>query len=382
MKRKPKVLVVATSRKTRGGITSVIKAHETGDQWKRFHCHWVQTHRDGPTWRKLLYLATGFADFLFRLPFYDIVHIHVASISSLRRKKPFLRLAKLFGKKIIAHFHPHKPEVIFEPKDQKDYFDFFSSVDKVVVLSPQWKRWIKDALVDHKPLRMYHIGDDLASMTYPVDKSFENRLLDNICVLYNPSPKIKDAPSDKSTKYILFAGIIYYRKGFDTLIKAFGRIAKKYPDWKVILAGNPKREGDAMLMESLPKELGIENQIVFPGWVVGDEKDKLFRNASVFCLASYQEGFPMAVLDAWAYGLPCVVTPAGGLPDIVDDGENALMFEYGDDEMLAKKLDLILSDEMLREKIAKASDKLAKTTFNVENIDRQIGELYEQLMNK
>ena len=37
-----KVLIVATSRKTRGGITSVIKAHETGEQWKKFHCLWIQ----------------------------------------------------------------------------------------------------------------------------------------------------------------------------------------------------------------------------------------------------------------------------------------------------------------------------------------------------
>lgn len=43
----PKVLVVATSRKTRGGITSVVKAHETSEQWKKFHCKWIETHRDG-----------------------------------------------------------------------------------------------------------------------------------------------------------------------------------------------------------------------------------------------------------------------------------------------------------------------------------------------
>ena len=51
----PKVLVVATSRKTKGGITSVVKAHETGEQWKKFHCKWIETHRDGNSVRKLLF---------------------------------------------------------------------------------------------------------------------------------------------------------------------------------------------------------------------------------------------------------------------------------------------------------------------------------------
>ena len=47
-----KVLVIATSRKTRGGITSVVKAHETGEQWKKYHCRWIETHRDGNSIRK------------------------------------------------------------------------------------------------------------------------------------------------------------------------------------------------------------------------------------------------------------------------------------------------------------------------------------------
>ena len=50
-----KVLVIATSRKTRGGITSVVKAHETGEQWKKYHCRWIETHRDGNSIRKLWY---------------------------------------------------------------------------------------------------------------------------------------------------------------------------------------------------------------------------------------------------------------------------------------------------------------------------------------
>lgn len=134
-------------------------------------------------------------------------------------------------------------------------------------------------------------------------------------------------------------------------------------------------------MESLPKKLGIEKQIVFPGWIVGEDKDLMFRKASVFCLASSAEGFPMAVLDAWAYGLPCVVTPAGGLPDIVEDGKNALMFDYGDVDKLAVQLDRIISDDALRKSIAAESLKLAHTTFNVSNINKQIERLYDNLIN-
>ena len=90
----------------------------------------------------------------------------------------------------------------------------------------------------------------------------------------------------------------------------------------------------------------------------------------------------MAVLDAWAYGIPVVCTPAGGLPDIVEDGKNALLFNYDDDITLAHQLDKLISDENLRNNISKESLKLAQTTFNVNNINNQIEELYKSLSNE
>ena len=97
----PKVLVVATSRKTKGGITSVVKAHETGEQWKKFHCKWIETHRDGNSVRKLWYLATALIEYICLLPFYDIVHIHVGLRTSVNRKLIFARIALLFRKKMF-----------------------------------------------------------------------------------------------------------------------------------------------------------------------------------------------------------------------------------------------------------------------------------------
>lgn len=161
----PKVLVVATSRKTRGGITSVIKAHETGEQWKRFHCHWVQTHRDGPVWRKLLYLLGAFLDYAVRLPFYNIVHLHVSQPTTIWRKTPFLYFAKLLRKKVIVHFHAFNIEDTFEGPQAKRYIDFFNCADKVIVLTNWWKEQIKGKL------------------SIPET---------NIIVLYNPCPIISD----------------------------------------------------------------------------------------------------------------------------------------------------------------------------------------------
>lgn len=160
-----KVLVVATSRKTRGGITSVVKAHETGEQWKRFHCHWVQTHRDGASWRKMLYFIGGTIDYLSRIPFYDIVHLHVSQPVTIRRKAMFLNIAKALHKKVIVHFHAFNIEDTFDGKYAEHYISFFNKADRVIVLSNWWKEQIAGKLSIQE---------------------------DNIIVLYNPCPNVSD----------------------------------------------------------------------------------------------------------------------------------------------------------------------------------------------
>lgn len=342
----PKILVIATSRKTRGGITSVIKAHETGEQWKRYHCKWIETHRDGNSLRKLWYLFLALLKYIILLPFYDIIHIHIATTQSAKRKQLFFFPAKWMGKKIIFHFHPSNEKFLFEPYNQKLYRRLFSQADLVLVLSEQWRKWIKQAL----------------------------GITEHIEVLYNPCPKVNRRENIREN-YILFAGTIIPRKGYADLIKAFSLIAEKHSNWKVVFAGN----GEIENAKRIAQDCGISQQTEFLGWIKGEKKEEVFQKASIYCLASDGEGFPMGVLDAWAYGIPCVVTPVGGIPDIVKDGVNGLIYPVGDIKELASKLDLLITNEDLRKSIVKETDKYVNNDFNVSVINKKLGEIYSRL---
>lgn len=351
-----KVLVVATSRKTRGGITSVVKAHEIGEQWKKYHCKWIETHRDGATWRKLWYLATALIEYVFLLPFYDIVHIHVATLQSAKRKKLFYFLARVMKKKIIFHFHPSNEKFLFDEKVANLYRQLFNSADKVLVLSEQWIRWLKESL---------GIGP----------------WMDKIEVLYNPCP-IVNRTNLRRKKQILYAGTLIHRKGYDVLLKAFGKIAKKYPEWVVAFAGNPYlKEGINELEEGkkIAKELDIESQVVWLGWISGEKKEQVFNESSIYCLASEGEGFPMGVLDAWSYGIPCVMTPVGGIPDIVRNGIEGLIFPVGDVNKLADALEKMISSSVLRKNIVNSTDRYVKGVFSVSVINKRLGNIYQSL---
>lgn len=344
-RKKPKVLVVATSRKTKGGITSVLKAHETGTQWKEFHCKWIETHRDKNKLIKLLYFFRAFFIYMYFLPSCDLVHIHTSQPASAIRKIPFMALAKLLKKKTIVHLHATISE-----KEQPIYRYLFGQADCILVLADVFRTSLNHT---------YHLGE-------------------KIQVLYNPCDEPADRKKYRKQKNILYAGTISPLKGYIDLLNAFGQIANQYPEWTIVFAGVGEIERAKMLAETL----GIVRQIVFLGWISGEEKNKAFQKASIFCLPSYTEGFPMAVLDAWAYKLPVITTPVGGLIDILKDEENALVFEPGDVDKLAIQLERMIADNVLRTRIEKASQHLAEITFNRDEINTQLRRIYSKMIQE
>lgn len=345
----PKVLVLATSRRSHGGISSVVMAHENTEDWKKHHCRWIATHRSGSKAVKLWYFFTGMMQYICLLPGCRIVHMHIGHAPSARRKLFFMKLARFAGKKTIVHIHADFKPTILGP-DRDLYLKLFSLSDKIVVLSGKWASAVRNIIKEHKET-----------------------------ILYNPCPEIEPIPAADTfhkSHFILSAGVLDANKGYQDLLRAFAMISDRHPDWRLVFAGS----GEIDRGKALAAELEISDRIDFPGWISGADKDRLFREASILCLPSYAEGFPMAVLDAWAYGLPVVATPVGSLPDIVSDGEDILLFEPGDCEALARQLDRMAGDSALREKIAAGSRHFADDILSQKTIGRQLGAIYDSLL--
>lgn len=341
----PKVLIVATSHKTRGGITAVIEAHKKGSQWNKYQCRWIETHIDRCFLYKLLYLIKSFFIYIAIVPFYDIIHIHTSEAPSAARKCIFFFIARLWRKKIIIHFHiPHGIKDRYKPI----YNYLFSNADRIVLLSQYWR--------------------DMVIKDYQIPK-------DRAIVIYNPCTATISSQSYIKKNYILYAGTLNSRKGYADMIEAFALIAAKYPEWKIVFAGN----GEIEKGRSLAKQYLIEQQTIFLGWVNGDQKDKVFKESKIFCLPSYGEGFPMAVLDAWSYGLPVITTPVGGIPDIAKDRTNMLLFTPGDVKTLANHMEELINNASLYKTIEGESKKFALTTFNIETINHNIDLLYKTI---
>jgi len=341
---KRRVLVLATSRKTEGGITTVVCAHEKCSFWTDYSSRWIATHTDGNFLTKFIYAFCGFVKCLFIMPHYDLIHIHLSEPKSALRKLPFFLLAKVYRKKIITHFHAFSPDTTINGNYKALYRFLFSKSNRVIVLSQIWR----DLLYRYLQLK------------------------DNVSVIYNPSPDAKTVDEVERENIILYAGALNKRKGYEDLIRAFAMVANDFPEWKLVFAGS----GDIENGKQLALQSGIYDRVVFLGWIRGEDKDRWFRRARIFCLPSYAEGFPMALLDACSYGIPFIVTPVGGIPDIVVNNQNGLLFTPGDIPALASCLQQLMGDVALREKLGKEALHLAQTTFSLAETDRLIRQIY------
>ncbi|MDR2233232.1 MAG: glycosyltransferase family 4 protein [Tannerella sp.] len=341
-----RVLFIATSKNTKGGITSVISSYRQCKIWEKYKIRWLETHIDRNSYIKLLYVICSLILYCVIVWFYDIVHIHVGDIKSMRRKSVFFQIASWINKKTIIHLHIG--DQIYKMADSKTCKNVIQQADAIIVLSNDMRQKVRDI--------------------FSISK-------DKIFVIPNPCVTVQNVNYSIASKTILFAGRLDYNKAYQILIKAFALIASKHHDWKIVFAGN----GEIAKAIRLATENRISGQVEFKGWITGEEKDRIFRESAFLCLPSYAEGFSMTVLEAWAYCLPVVCTPVGGLKEIVKDGDNALVFEPGNVAELALKLDLMITNPDIRQNIAEKSHELSQSLFNLQRICERIDNLYTNI---
>lgn len=115
-----------------------------------------------------------------------------------------------------------------------------------------------------------------------------------------------------SRRMLLFFGRLHPKKGVSELLQAWALLKRRYPQvasgWRVVIAGWDDG-GHEESFQLLARELGLKSdEVLFTGPRFGEDKDALLRGADAFVLPSYSEGFPIAVLEAWSYGLPVFMT--------------------------------------------------------------------------
>ncbi|MGB3761159.1 MAG: glycosyltransferase family 4 protein [Rivularia sp. (in: cyanobacteria)] len=351
--KKLNILMMGASLEQNGGIATVEKLmlkHAAEDVLFQH----ITSHDEGTIFHRIKVFIKAFAALLWNLLTNktDLIHIHISDGGSLVRKAILTMIAFLFNKPVLMHAHGAEFQVTYSklPKLAQLFFSkIFRCCDEFIVLSKTWKEYyINNLGLNEK----------------------------QVVVLPNPTELPTQIPNRTNTSSIKFGffGRVGARKGTFDLIKAFAQI----PDtskFELIIAG----DGDIEEARNLAKSLNLEDKVQFLGWIDSQTRDKLLANIDVFVLPSYNEGLPMALLEAMGWGLPVIVTPVGGIPELITSTENGLLVNPGDVQKLSEAMQQLIENESLRISLGNAARETV-TPFDVKVYCSQLHKIYSSVL--
>lgn len=192
---------------------------------------------------------------------------------------------------------------------------------------------------------------DIFTVLTEADKKVLGNARTNVFVMPNPLTFIplKEVPNKE--KIILASGRLHewHCKGFDLLIKAWGKLASKYPDWRLHIAGTGKN-ADIDRIKKWIKNEGIETQTELLGFCT--DMQSIYKRSSIFILSSRYEGFGMVLTEAMSCGCACIAADfKGRQSEIITSYNEGITIPPNNVDAIIKALDMVLIDDNYRRKI-------------------------------
>jgi glycosyltransferase involved in cell wall biosynthesis len=161
----------------------------------------------------------------------------------------------------------------------------------------------------------------------------------------------------------------------DLLIRAFARLKPRFPGAHLLLVGDgPSREA----LERQAAGSGLRGSVHFAGYQA--EPERYLQVMNVFALTSSLEGLPLAILEAWAVGLPVVASAVGGVPDLIEHGRNGFLFPSGEEDALVNCLDSLLADPVTAAGVGDAARREAVARYDLSRMAGDYDRHYRELL--
>ena len=263
----------------------------------------------------------------------------------------------------------------------------------------------------HSDYRLDYLGRPLSRLTYGVINTISLRLLDfrigvsdamvdllisrgfdpeRLFAIYNgldftPRPVAMDREAflssvglsaDADSVVVGIAARLNPVKDISTLIRGFAKAREAAPWLRLLIAG----EGEELAsLRRLAEELDVSDTVVFAGWL--EDTDSFYNAIDINTLTSISETFPYALTEGARAALPTVSSRVGGVPYLIDDGVNGLLFPPGDWEALADHLVTLANNSELRRQMGQRLYSKAQRAYSLEaTVDRQL-EIYRTILS-
>lgn len=348
-------LMVGPDLSVKGGMTSVERAilARPPAGWRIEH---VASFVDGSAQQRVSAFVRGYRTARVGLRRAAVQHVHMSQRADVLRAIAFLRAAEARGVPTLLHAHASEFAIWFDRLPKTVRGPLASGLRRaplLAVLSASWKRYYQDAL---------GLPDERVVV-----------LPNPVAVPERPAPGSRDG-----YVRVAFLGRIGHRKGaFDLLAAVAALPIATRNRLRLVIAGDGDIAG-ARREASRPE---LRDVVDVRSWLDPDERDALLRGSDAFALPSRNEGLPMSLLEAMAYGLAPIATPVGGIPELVEDGSNGLLVPPGDRAALTRALARLIDDAPTRRALsARARERVLP--FSTDRYAVHLGELYARLESR
>jgi glycosyltransferase involved in cell wall biosynthesis len=193
-------------------------------------------------------------------------------------------------------------------------------LDAWALRNSAWKKRLAGRLFSNRTLRRAACIHALCESEYHSIREYG--LKSPVCIIPNGVDLPKDSVpnprrTDEAGRILLFMGRIHAKKGLGNLVNAWAAVrSRRYPNngWRLVIAGDDQL-GQQDKLKCLVRALALEREVVFTGPLRDSDKEAALARADAFVLPSYSEGLPIAVLEAWTYRLPVVMTRECNIPE-------------------------------------------------------------------
>jgi len=176
-------------------------------------------------------------------------------------------------------------------------------------------------------------------------------------------------------RMLLFVGTIEPRKNLTTLLKSYALLREWIQPPHLVIAGAKGWRHEEVF--SLTQQLGLLDDVLFPGFIARDELPQWYNAADLFVYPSLYEGFGLPPLEAMACGTPVVTSNTSSLPEVV--GDAGLLVEPTDPEEIAQAMQRLLTDSTLRDELTSKGLERAKA-FTWQRTARETVEVYDRAL--
>ena len=235
----------------------------------------------------------------------------------------------------------------------------------------------------------YRIGVSDAMVDLLIDRGFPP---DRFYAIYNgidftPAPSQGDrlaylrglgADVEENSVVVGIAARLNPVKDMSTLIRGFAEGHKSCPRLRLVIAGDGE---ERQKLEDLAKELGVEKEVTFAGWISGG-MDRFYSALDVNALTSLSETFPYALPEGARFHLATVAPAVGGLPYLIDQDVNGYLFTPGDWQTLGRYLAALGNGDALRREMGEKLYEKASAKFSIQStVDTQL-HIYDEIIRR